>query len=191
MFEMMTLTNLFQLFEAQKRTTRLGWDQQDLGNYISTINSINELTYGTAMYGGVDLNSYLVIPILKELVLPERVTFDSSNIAVDLVDRDISMVDMEGETYKTLSLLEFNNFTSILGNTFRKQETGLSIGSLRTEKVYTSVMASAIVDDACVLGDGNLYMPIPLTVAPYISKMYTYNCEDMQYDYLRLAMINY
>lgn len=162
----MKITNtkqLFEVFNNRKKITRLAYSYESFEKWINTINAINGLEEEVTCFNGELLTSFKIPTILKDLILPEKVSLIDGRNSSDLREK-IEMKDDE----KVLTAHAFTEVSIlILGS--MKMDTGAVSSIERSSDTLNNVIARTVEEghvnkDICV--------PIELGVGPFMKTHY-------------------
>lgn len=184
---MMTNVQLFNILDSVKQVRAIPTPvERDFPCYIHTINVINNLDEGVTSYNGVPLDDYKIIPVLADLINPEKVSIDGKDMAIDLIDRNVDTITIvKGDaTDRIMSSIEFSQFSDALNSILRKRDDLISVKSLRQRVIINEdILRRSAFEGNCIL-DMNYFMPLQLVYTFYSELAYTYDCCDMQHKYL-------
>lgn len=170
------VTNLiFKRLNAVKRVSRIGISEDELKEYLYTIDYINSLSRDDEFVTSRDrVDSYVIPDFMKDMIYPSSITITGDRLGKDFCSRpsslDLDEVLKDQEKSETmfcevLSSFDFNNFTSIILNALRNESKSINIKSLRNDVIITEVYKRSSYNGNAVLN--GVFYPIPLTVNPY------------------------
>lgn len=177
-------TRLFKLLDVHRNTNKLGFSQDDIVRYVTTLTMINSQPRYTTLFNNHNLGDYVIPKPLMGLILPDSVTVTGAVTDVDFLQRPVPPAGAIA-----LTLNEFNDLSYTIAAAFRKSGDGVAYIERPQVLLHEIIHKTSFKDQVKDLADP--FFPIPLTVPFINTKTLTKSVEDMLNDALRDSLLQY
>lgn len=183
---------IYNALNQRKRVSRLGFSQDDFNQYCHTLNLIAGCDEFVDNFNNYNIDSYKVPKNFKELVVPCRVSLETSLDYEDIRDDVYLNYSPDDFGYEDninwLKPLQFNGITDAIFGAKRKEPKGDQLIDLQTARSVVSI--SEVKDRLCsrdnglVLMTDSPYIPIYSDVIFKKSNKYIYDINVMIEDWI-------
>lgn len=193
---------IFEYTNRTKQISKLGFNADDMDNYIHTLNEIASLDYDLNQINDYDLSRYLIPKSMRDMVIPRKVSYNVGVEFEDMRSDCYSKYDSDDAGFKNVKTLkprEFNEITAAIFGSRKLSKTDENTMNLLELSQATSLDAVAnrtICDDKSygpsderfVAKTSNPIIPVQINFDIYTSKQTTNRLDGVLDDWLEIAL---
>lgn len=152
--------DLFNLIDGVRQISRLTFDSFEFERFVNTINTINSLQEDSTLVSGHILSDYEIDKKFGEMILPQRVSMFGNKSDYNYVNRESYYTD----SLDIMSPIEFKLIQLKINGAVKQETNFVPVRELRHSDVLISQYAFRCMDSKYVKDNGQLFVPISLSI---------------------------